>query len=304
MVQKPARGFVTIATGNESYYRIARNLLRSYRMNSSRPLPFALIADRENQYTKEFDQVCLLPDAAYSYLDKLRLADMMPFDITIFIDADCLAYGNLNCLFDVFAQADDVSCFGRVLPLDDLTGWFDYNSLRPELQSRISYVVGLHGGIYYLRKGKKSREVFAQARELVKEYDTFQFKGRFTTPGDEPVLALSMALHGCRPIPFTKDAICCYWEHEGSMELDFAGHTAALKVKPNSRYLLVHWGTRFTQSLEYREQICQMRIMMDGAGHQKQRLERCRRVFRYKRADRQIRRLAGRVRSRIRRALK
>ena len=56
MVQKPARGFVTIATGNESYYRIARNLLRSYRMNSSRPLPFALIADRENQYTKEFDQ--------------------------------------------------------------------------------------------------------------------------------------------------------------------------------------------------------------------------------------------------------
>lgn len=304
MALKPAKGFVTIAAGDESYYRIARNLLRSYRMNTGRPLPFALLADRENMYTKEFDQVFLIPDASFSYLDKLKLADMLPFDNTIFIDADCLAYGDLNRLFDVFTQADDVSCFGRVLPLDDHTGWFDYDSLSPEMQSGISYVVGLHGGIYYLRKSEKSRKVFAQARELVREYDRFHFKGRFTTPGDEPVIALSMALHGCRPVPFTKDAICCYWEHEGGMKLDFAGHTATLREEPENRYLLVHWGTRFTQSLEYREQICQMRIMMDGQGRKKQRLDRCRRFFRYKRAERRIRRLAGRVRSRIRRALK
>lgn len=304
MVPKPAKGFVTIAAGDESYYRIARNLLRSYRMNSSRPLPFALLADRENRYTKEFDQVYLLPDASFSYLDKLKLADRMPFDRTIFIDADCLAYGDLNRLFDIFAQADDVSCFGRVLPLDDHTGWFDYDSLSPDMQSKISYVVGLHGGIYYLRNSKKCREIFAQAGELVKEYDRFHFKGRFSMPGDEPVLALSMALHGCRPIPFTKDTICCYWEHEGGMLLDFASRTAALKEAPDNRYLLIHWGTRFTQSLEYREQICQMRILMDGQGSQKQRLDRCRRAFRFKRAGRQIRRLAGRVSSRIRRALK
>ena len=45
------RGFVTIATGDEQYYRIAANLLRSYRFFSASPMPFALICDRENEYS-------------------------------------------------------------------------------------------------------------------------------------------------------------------------------------------------------------------------------------------------------------
>ena len=46
------RGFVTIATGSENYYRIARNLLRSYRLFTASPMPFALICDKENEYTE------------------------------------------------------------------------------------------------------------------------------------------------------------------------------------------------------------------------------------------------------------
>ena len=64
--------------------------------------------------------------------------------MNIFIDADCLAYGDLNVLFDVFDSADDFSCFGRVLPLDDKTGWFEYEHLG-ELRPRVTNVIGLHG---------------------------------------------------------------------------------------------------------------------------------------------------------------
>lgn len=41
-----ARGFVTIATGQERYYEIARNLLRSYRQFASKNihLPLFVIA--------------------------------------------------------------------------------------------------------------------------------------------------------------------------------------------------------------------------------------------------------------------
>ena len=42
-------------------------------------------------------------------------------------------------------DADDFSCFGRVLPLNDKTGWFEYENLG-ELKQKVSYVVGLHGG--------------------------------------------------------------------------------------------------------------------------------------------------------------
>ena len=302
--QSPVKGFITIATGREDYYRLAVNLLHSYRLRSSSPLPFAILADRENEYTREFDRFCLLRSPSFSYLDKLSLAEYLPYDINIFIDADCLAYGDLNSLFTVFEEADDVSCFGRVLPLDDHTGWFEYDSLSSRLQERVSYVVGLHGGIYYLRRTGISANVFAEAVTLAEDYNSFAFKGRFLTPGDEPLVALSMALNGCRPVPFPKDAVCCYWEHEGRMRLDFASRTAVIRGKPDCHYMLVHWGTRFTQSLEYLEQIDQMRILEDERGKQKQRLDRCRRTYRLKKAVRKMLRLKGRISGRIRRILK
>ncbi|MFQ6963088.1 MAG: hypothetical protein ACLRR6_02875 [Oscillospiraceae bacterium] len=110
----------------------------------------------------------------------------MPYDVNIFIDADCLAYGDLNWLFDLFQNADDFSCFGRVLPLDDMTGWFEYKNLG-ELQEKVSYVVGLHGGIYYMRKTSQCRDVLKTAQELVPHYTKYRFKGKFATPGDEPL---------------------------------------------------------------------------------------------------------------------
>ena len=106
-------GFFTVATGDEHYYRLAQNLLRSYRHVCSQPLPFAVLADRENAYTEEFDDVILMENVTNSYLDKLSLYDYLPYDISIFIDADCLAYGDLNMIPELFAQADDFCCFGN-----------------------------------------------------------------------------------------------------------------------------------------------------------------------------------------------
>ncbi len=68
------KGFITVATGKEDYYQLARNLLRSYRFFCTSPLPFAILTDRENEYTRELDDVLLYMDGAdHSYLDKLEL---------------------------------------------------------------------------------------------------------------------------------------------------------------------------------------------------------------------------------------
>lgn len=58
-----------MATGKEEYYYLAGNLLRSY-------------------------------------LDKLNLGKYLPYDFNIFIDSYCLAFGDLNLLFDYFENAD------------------------------------------------------------------------------------------------------------------------------------------------------------------------------------------------------
>lgn len=256
-------GFFTVATGDEHYYRIARNLLDSYRYFSADPLPFAILCDRENEYTRQFDRVILLDNPTNSYLDKLSLYDYLPFDVSIFIDADCLAYGDLNEIVSYFENADDFCCVGRVLPLDDKTGWFNYEDLG-QLKSKVHYCVGLHGGIYYIRRSEKAKAVFDTAKQIAREYHSYHFKGKFSTPGDEPIIALSMALNGCKPIHHDLRIICCYWEHENAMKLNLSRGRAHIH-REKLDTILVHWGTRFTRGLLYRKQVAALNLIRTGA---------------------------------------
>ena len=241
------KGFITIATGKEQYYKIDQNLFRSYRFTTKDPLPFALLCDAENEYTKEFDDVRILGEAKCNYLDKLEMYDYLPYDVNIFIDADCLCFSDINRLFDIFENADDFCCYGRVLPLDDKTGWFEYENLNEDLQKQIDYVVGLHGGIYYMRKTEKCKRVLDKAKDFALNYADYKFKGKFTNPGDEPLVALSMAVNKCKPIPHEFSSLICWWEHENLFKLDITNRYAYC-TPINTKTDIVHWGTRFTTS--------------------------------------------------------
>ncbi len=258
------KGFVTIATGKEQYYEIAKNLLNSYHFTTKNPLPFALLCDDENDYTKDFDDVRIFSNPTRSYLDKLNMFDLLPYDINIFIDADCLAFSDINRLFDIFKDADDFCCYGRVLPLDDKTGWFEYENLNEDLQNQINYVVGLHGGIYYMRKTKKCKKVLEDAKEFTKNYSDYKFKGKFETPGDEPVVALSMAVNKCKPISHDFSSLICWWEHENLFDLDITNKNAFCKPL-NTKTDIVHWGTRFTKSIPYCKEMAALALNLQGA---------------------------------------
>lgn len=269
------KGFITIATGKKEYYILARNLLHSYHYFCKNPLPFAILCDRKNEYISEFDDVILYKNGATnSYLDKLSLGEYLPYDETIFIDADCLAYGDLNQIFEYFQDADDFSCFGRVLPLEDKTGWFEYQNLG-YLQNKVSYIVGLHGGIYYMRKGELVERVFDSAKSFIPEYSRFKFKGKFDTPGDEPLVALSMAVNGCRPVLFRREGICCYWEYINCMSIDITKGMAKITSAPVGNTILVHWGTRYTRGLEYKKQIALLNVVESNEDNQGDAISKC-----------------------------
>ena len=258
------KGFVTIATGKEQYYEIAKNLLHSYRFTTKEPLPFAILCDAENEYTKEFDDVRIYPNPTRSYLDKLEMFDYLPYDINIFIDADCLVFNDINRLFDIFENADDFCCYGRVLPLDDKRGWFEYDNLTDELKNKIDYVVGLHGGVYYMRRTEKTKKVLDDAKTFSKNYLDYKFKGKFQTPGDEPVVALSMAINGCKPIPHDFTSIICWWEHENLFKFDITNNYAYCNPL-NTTTDIVHWGTRFTKSIPYCKEMAALELKLQGA---------------------------------------
>lgn len=297
------KGFITVATGSDEYYRLARNLLHSYHYFCRKPLPFAVLTDQRNEWTAEFDNVILFKNgAANSYLDKLSLGEYLPYDINIFIDSDCLAYGDLNKLFEYFETADDFSCFGRVLPLSDKTGWFEYENLG-ELQEKVSYVVGLHGGIYYMRKGEVCNRIFRDAKAFVPDYPKYKFKGKFSNPGDEPLVALSMAVNHCHPIPFVQEAICCYWEHVDHMTIDFTQGLARVEQEPKFKADLLHWGTRYTRQLEYQKQVALMDIVEKHIEDSAERIRECKKHYDSLIAVEKRKAFAVRVKNKIKRTI-
>lgn len=191
------RGFVTIATGSEKYYKLALQLLYSYKAHCKGTVPFAIICDRKNEYTREFDKTVVVEHPHYSYMDKLLLYKYSPFEESIFIDADSLILADLKDIWNDFADMDDVSCYGVSLPLESEKGWFSYGDCK-EYKNKISFLIDLHGGIYYFRKTKRCKEIFEQAIKLSREYSKYNFRN-FVDPADEPVMAMSMAICGCHP---------------------------------------------------------------------------------------------------------
>lgn len=193
-----SRGFVTVATGNEKYYKLAYNLCLSYKKRGQGEYPFALICDKETEYSAIFDEVIIVQDkdVRKSTIDKL-LMRYSPYDKSIFIETDILILDSIDDLWSTFENEDDVSAFGCKLPLDSQKGWFTYEG-SGKYKSQIHYLISMNGGIYCFKKSKRAARVFDKAIELIDEYSTIDFK-YFENPADEPIMAMSMVINECAP---------------------------------------------------------------------------------------------------------
>ena len=189
------KGFITIATGKDEYYVLAHHLLMSYRFHSRSSVPFGIICDRQNGFTADFDTVVLMEDPQFSVFDKLRLPELSPFDETIFIEADCLAYRDLNGLWGLFQDGPDFGALGTVRSLDDEAGWIRAEYLGP-YRSRVKQQFQHQGGVYYMRKGPALDDFTRTCKEIRQHQDDFHFK----LPNEEPVFALACMLHGFLPV--------------------------------------------------------------------------------------------------------
>ena len=194
------RGFITVATGSERYFILAYNLLLSYRYHSKSPMPFAILCDRRNAWTEAFDHVVIIENPACSYYDKLRILDLSPFDETIFIDADSLAYRDLNGLWDYFKGSPDIGLAGRIWPKDCENGWWRHENLG-ELKDKVDYQVKCQGGIYFVRNCGINLPAFQETCQYVKEhYMEYRFSMCTDILSDETIISLAAAVHHIHPV--------------------------------------------------------------------------------------------------------
>ncbi|MBR3182258.1 MAG: hypothetical protein IKF56_06445 [Eggerthellaceae bacterium] len=263
------RGFVTIATGSERYYIIASNLVASYRHFSSDPLSFAILCDVENEYTELFDDVVLLDNPYRSYLDKLALLDYAPYDETIFIDADCLAYRDLNDFWTYFENASDFTAFGTAFPADYPYAWFKREDVG-DYSNRIEFVPDFIGGVYFIRKTPAIRAFSETCNHILENYYSYVFR-IFEDPCDETIFALAMSVHGFKPID--KDlAPICFYPHRTY----FKSNIVKGDVRYASKYekelgmrswaYMIHWGNRNTVRPPYTIEAARLKSLMRENG--------------------------------------
>lgn len=265
------RGFITVATGDEKYYRLAANLCVSYKKRSSGQCPFALVCDRENDYTAVFDHVIVTGDVRNSTIDKL-LIRLSPYSETLFLDADTLVIDDIDDLWDIFADGDDVSAFGCTLPLDSRKGWFTYEG-SGAYQDQIKYLISMNGGVYYVRKSAVSEKVFQDAIRIIDNYADIDFK-YFSQPQDEPVMAMAMVINDCKPADIAYDMIVLPFSKE-KITVDYCGNVYEGKSRTHKK--LIHFATARTNLFLYN---C-LNDVIRNEGHAKDRSHYYRMRLRY-----------------------
>ena len=265
MDSRATRGFVTIATGERHYYEIARNLLRSYRLFSRRLVPFAIICDQENDITSEFDDVILIRNPRRSFLDKLRLPELVPYDETVFIDADCLAYRDLNGLWKFFSNCGDFATLGYAFP-EWKHGWFRLEDTG-EFRDKVNFSMVFQGGAYFLRKGRLD-SFSATCGYILDHYDSFAFPGYpAKSPVDEPVFALACSIHNYLPAASYKD-VFGYYPLCGSLKADISKGRLSYRYPPklfkSPGGYFVHWSTAETSGELYKEETRKLDKMLES----------------------------------------
>ena len=198
------RTIITIASGKKIYVDMACNLAMSFLLwNDPAKINFNIVTDHP-EYIPSFlqDKIKVIyktsDELGGGFLSKLQIGNFIETSESIFIDSDCLVYGNLNPLFDAFKD-HDVSVFGynRTEGID--VGFC--KDIKSVIQSQgISYFPLICGSIYFARNNEISRKIFGFAKSMVKDYDSIGLVRLRNQENEEPLMAISMANFNQVPI--------------------------------------------------------------------------------------------------------
>jgi len=195
------RYVLTIATGKKLYVDLAANLARSFLYwHAGSDIIFQLVTDQPelvpgDVYNKIQVITVKAGELGLGFSPKLHLDKLVTGGQTLFVDSDCLVYGDLSAAFEKF-KGHNVSVVGNYISSGE---WFgDIKEICKKFD--IKQMPKFNGGLYYLEKGDKCTQVYQLARQLEAQYDEIGFMRLRGRPNDEVLMALAMELNQQAPI--------------------------------------------------------------------------------------------------------
>ncbi len=241
----PGEGVTVMAYGSDRYHAQAADLARSLRLRSP-SVPLAVVTDRpaHELLGSLFDHVVSLPAGIPpDCRAKLDLNLHSPFERTLYLDSDSLAFRDVGFILDRH-RGRDVVVLGRQIG----TGhWYGDVPAMCRLAGSPS-VPQFNSGFLYFADTEVARAVFARARDLADRYDELglaRFNGGIA---DEPLLAVALAEHGVRADPRDGDTSVSLLGLRGEPDLDVgAGRATFVKNGRRVTPAVVHFAAQYAE---------------------------------------------------------
>lgn len=256
------KGFVTIATGDDRFMRLAYDLKKSYDyQHQDIKYPWAILTDKRDDYLSIFEKVVILPHATCSYLDKITMLSIAPWDENIFVDADCLIYGDISNLFD-YSPFRGVRHMGDRLPISSKgKGWFDIENIG-KFRKSVNFKIHSNGELIFFDKSETTYEIYKTCLDIVNHWPELRFR-EFSLPADEPIMALSMAVHNCPPIQDNLEKYVYFYRvHKKICKIDIKNGELSYVNKWNDKRYdnvpIAHWGNQETNGYLYKSEVLKM----------------------------------------------
>ncbi|MEN6313223.1 MAG: hypothetical protein ABFD25_03125 [Clostridiaceae bacterium] len=255
------KGFLTIAFG-KYYYYLAANLVMSYRYRvpKDKQLPFVIVTDVDNDKTALFDVVIVKKPSKAGFINKLNIAEYSPFEETIFIDADCLVYGDITSFFTSFEEnGSPVSSFGGSADINrKVVKFFDLEKTK---MLGLTYVPTFNAAVYYCKK-PTGTEVLKTAVRFYNDPTDYGYLFH----GDEPYVAIAMSYHGCKCASHLGSIGAIYYGSDIKIiKLDIVNGIDSVIVRGEEKDApLFHWSTYRTHRPKYRYEVVRLRYAFEG----------------------------------------
>jgi hypothetical protein len=239
------KGVVVMAYGSDRFHSQAWDLARSLRLRSP-SLPLAVVTDRpaDPLHGHLFDHIVpLSPDTPPDCRAKLDLEQHSPFERTLYLDSDSLAFRDVGFVLERHRGRDFV-VLGR-----NVTDGRWYADV-PEL-CRLAgspSIPQFNGGVLYFADSDITRAIFRCARELADLFDELGFDRFNGGIADEPLLAVALAAHGVTADPTDGDTSVSLLGLQGEPDLDMtAGRAAFLKNGRRVSPAVVHFAAEYAE---------------------------------------------------------
>lgn len=265
---------LTIGTGKKLYVDLAVNLARSFLYwHKGSDIVFQLVTDQPDlvppDVCNEIQIMAIKPgEFGLGFSPKLHLDKLVSEGQTMFIDSDCLVYGDLRPSFEKF-KGHDVAVVGSYIATGD---WFGNVAVVCE-KFGIRHLPKFNGGVYYLEKGDMSSKVYQMARQLEPQYDDIGFTRLRGRPNDELLMSLAMELNQQVPIADDGSILAEFVNFRSGVKSDLLNGIAELYNDPNdsgyqknwhlniARPVVVHFLGHHNQVMPYVKEIKQLKYL-------------------------------------------